>query len=240
MKNQNFGENRDIFKYDLIHYIMDKLKKDKFSIISMLTEDDGTSDDSHRDREKVRAGKNNEFLIDFLDDVTGGYEWSHDSIRSYFKQKRIEALIYDPPDFPYFSNKYRIEYFNSIPKALLKVPLVFLDPDAGFEPANPSEKHLKYSELRDMMARSGVRTLFVAVQYFDRRKRTEFIKEKLDKLKKELKLKKDCIHYISDGEMLFLVLSRDDKHQSRIKKILIDYENDYKNIVFTDVKKFYS
>ncbi len=72
MKNQYFGDLRDLFKYDLIESIMEGINKlQRFTFIPMLTEydpnvGDGNKRNFKRAVKNVRPGTKNEELMTFL------------------------------------------------------------------------------------------------------------------------------------------------------------------------------
>jgi len=67
MKNQYFGDNRDLFKYDLIIEILTKGEFIRhFTFIPMLTEDDDTKHGGKTNRNEAKAGTKNIELKNFL------------------------------------------------------------------------------------------------------------------------------------------------------------------------------
>ena len=56
MKNQYFGDTRDLFKYDLLEHLMDHFRPRTFAFIAMLTEDDDTDHGQKRNYRSARAG----------------------------------------------------------------------------------------------------------------------------------------------------------------------------------------
>ena len=65
MKNQYFGDSRDLFKYDLILRLSQKTNINRLLFASMLTVDDKSNDGNNSDYSKT-AGVNNKELFDFL------------------------------------------------------------------------------------------------------------------------------------------------------------------------------
>ena len=116
MKNQYFGDIRDLFKYDLITEIMRGVKSpQKFTFIPMLTPNDNRNDGNKRNFTEKNAGYNNEKLRKFLK------RWGHDvpkekrdfrKIKECFREMGIETCLYN--DSFYFSNKGRTDYFHNI------------------------------------------------------------------------------------------------------------------------------
>ena len=67
MKNQYFGDNKDLFTYDLIMQIMQGGLVENFAFIPMLTSNDGTGHGKKSDRARARVGTKNKELVSFLD-----------------------------------------------------------------------------------------------------------------------------------------------------------------------------
>ena len=57
MKNQYFGDNSDVFKYDLIYQIMQVGLVNYFTFIPMLTENDHKNHGEKSNRKKAMVGK---------------------------------------------------------------------------------------------------------------------------------------------------------------------------------------
>jgi hypothetical protein len=67
MKNQFFGDNRDLFKYDIIYQIVQRIGQIRhFTFIPMLTEDSGNHG-NQIERKQAKAGFNNRELQKDLD-----------------------------------------------------------------------------------------------------------------------------------------------------------------------------
>lgn len=150
MKNQYFGDYRDMFKYDLIQEAMKKNKGFKrFSFIPMLTDFKECNDGNKRyyNSEKIekRPGSGNTDLVGYLrdynDKVRDRKNRDLRHIRDYFGAY-INIEIFEP-DEPmqgkYFVNKNRSLYFQAIPDIYLESALVFVDPDNGIEVKNSSK-----------------------------------------------------------------------------------------------------
>ena len=144
MNPQFFGDYHDPFKYDLIFTIMDRMKNDlsSFTFIPMLTK-------NHPPKNKDITGIANPqlwgiFNTLFGDGATKGY---FEGIRHYFISGGFPVKIFDKS---FFSHSHREEYFDFIKERLPKNSLIFLDPDTGLKEDNATEKHLRYSELRNL------------------------------------------------------------------------------------------
>ena len=67
VKNQYFGDTRDLFKYDLALHCMASTGLRRLTFIPTLTPDDGSADGRHVDLAKARAGSRNRPLVEFLE-----------------------------------------------------------------------------------------------------------------------------------------------------------------------------
>jgi hypothetical protein len=96
MTNQFFGDNRDLFKYDLVSEIVSSINSiNQFSFIPMLTKDYG-SHGNQINRDKAKAGFKNLKLKNYLDKcILNGkrnilcikeYFWEGKTIINIFKE----------------------------------------------------------------------------------------------------------------------------------------------------------
>ena len=123
MKNQYFGDNRDLFKYDLVYQIMEERLADHFTFIPMLTEPDITRQGENRDRKKAKAGTENEELVSFLNGFKEKSKRDIKHLNSFFGKEAIEMTTYYGKN-KYFSHEKRKEYFEQIADELLSKSLV--------------------------------------------------------------------------------------------------------------------
>jgi len=237
MKNQYFGDVRDLFKYDLIQWILTGIHSlQRFTFVPMLTKYDPKKSDRDiqrdfdRAKEYGRPGTNNKKLIGFLKEYGGIDKNKRDftKIENYFRSEGIEALIYKDGEHEYFQRKARDRYFKNIVGEYLHNPLIFVDPDIGLQVKNSTEKHLLYSEVRDDLYRRMDRdSILMIYQHFPRarRKHKEYLPPgRSNKLKE---VTGDLPLYISDNEIFFLFLTRNGKVKNQLKRIISKYKRDY-------------
>ena len=102
MKNQYFGDIRDLFKYDIIQRILKGISSlQRFTCIPILTKNvpkrrEGNKRDFNRAKKNGRPGtKNNEFM-EFLEKYKETDEDERDftEIVNYFKSEGIGTVIY--------------------------------------------------------------------------------------------------------------------------------------------------
>ena len=104
MKNQYFGDNKDLFKYDLVLMIMQAGLVEHFTFVPMLTEPDRTNHGEKAGRKHASAGTENKELINFLDECIDGGQKDIEQMVSFFQRYGIEMKIYYGED-GYFSHR---------------------------------------------------------------------------------------------------------------------------------------
>ncbi len=184
MKNQYFGDIRDLFKYDLIQQIMQQCPTLKqFSFIPMLTANDTRTDGNRRGfndkRMQGRPGSGNDELVKYLHKYHSIAPEDRDftEIGYFFEKKGIQTKIYDSSDHSleeYFTHRKRQEYFSNIPKDILESALVFVDPDNGLEVKKSSHKHILYSEVKSLLDRMSEDSLLMLYQHYPREDHEEY------------------------------------------------------------------
>ena len=94
MKNQYFGDTRDLFKYDLALHVLESTGLSRFTFIPMLTPDDSTTDGGLVDLSKGAAGTQNKALCDFLEACTDEGRRDIRELEGFFSSTPYEILIY--------------------------------------------------------------------------------------------------------------------------------------------------
>ena len=235
MKNQYFGDVRDLFKYDLLQRILKELSPlQRLTFIPMLTKyaperRDGDKRDFDRAKEDGRPGTNNEKLIGFLKKYGGIDKDKRDftKIENYFNSENIEAMIYKEREHKYFEHRARDRYFKNIPGEYLNNPLIFVDPDIGLQVKNSTEKHLLYLEVRNLYRRMDKDPILMIYQHFPRArdKHKEYLPPgRSNKLKK---VTGDLPIWITDNEIIFFLLTKNDELKRRLEGIISRYKRDY-------------
>lgn len=231
MKNQYFGDIRDLFKYDLISWIIQRIDSiDRFTFIPMLTEDDNKSHGRKRDFKRAveqrKPGTKNEELMKFLIPY-GDDQKKRDirEIREYFESCGIKTVIYRASE--HFKHKERAEYFKNIDGELLSDSLIFLDPDIGLEVKRSRKEHLLYREVKELYERMNENAILMIYQHFPRaRKRhEEYLPD--GRSKKLGEIAGDLPLYISDNEVFFLFLTKNAELKKKLQDVLRDYKDDY-------------
>jgi len=243
MKNQYFGDVRDLFKYDLIQEIMQQsLELRQFSFIPMLTENDDKKDGNNRiiderTEKGHRPGTQNSELVQYLrkyDEIPRDQK-DFTEILGYFKKQGMPTIIYGSDGCHqdrYFTQGNRREYFSDIPGHTLKSALVYVDPDNGLEVKKPSGKHLRYSEVRTLFERMSDDSLLMIYQHFPRENHAKYINRRVEKLRDVTK--KNPL-WISDNEIIFFFVAKNDQTHNDLENVLSDYSGRYENYCLNTV-----
>lgn len=139
MKHQYFGDIIDLFKYDLLTTFYKDLKLDGITFIPMLTENEGSTEGSKRNYEKVMAGTKNAKLINFLKLYDEIDKRNVNKIQKYFDSIGIPFKFFSDK---IFSHKQRNEYFSKILQSTFNNQVLFFDPDNGLEVKKNNHKHM--------------------------------------------------------------------------------------------------
>jgi hypothetical protein len=229
MKNQYFGDIRDLFKYDLITEIMKGIRPlQKFTFIPMLTPNDNRNDGNKRNFTEKNAGYLNERrLKQFLT------QWGHDvskekrdfgEIKKYFKEVGIGINIFK--ENSYFTKRNRSDYFHKVDDALLSDALIFVDPDNGMEIKNNTERHILYAEMKSFYSSMSENSLLMAIQFKHRITKDYWKEYELERRSLALLSIVDSLPtYIADYEIAFFILSKSLKKEA--SKAIIEYNKKY-------------
>ncbi len=227
MKNQYFGDVRDLFKYDLVQQMMLGTRRlNRFLFIPMLTMPDGRADGGRTDYLKARAGTRNRDLLEYLHGcVEEGRRDIHE-ITPFFKKKGIETVIYGDGLEP-FNQRDRADYFAGVDEGLLYSSLILLDPDIGLEVKDADEKHLMYSEVKQLYKRMRYSSLLMIFQYLPRENRPTYLYRRCMELKA---LTGDEPLHISDNEIIFFFLTKNNSLKQDITRVLKEYARGYSDL----------
>lgn len=229
MKNQYFGDNRDLFKYDLIEFILNNNKHrsiNGFTYIPMLTKNKGN--DGNKTHNPT-AGKYNKILRKFLEKCRDANRRNIVEIKTYFDlNHNVQVAIYgENKKNEYFSRKNRAEYFENIGDTFLSNPLIFVDPDNGLQVTWSNEKHLLYSEVRSLYEGMNEKSILMIYQHFPRarNKYKDYLPEGRSKrLEEEMN---DRPMYISDNEIIFFFLTKNRTMKDQLAKDITLYKKLY-------------
>ncbi|MHC1705770.1 MAG: hypothetical protein AB9846_17850 [Tenuifilaceae bacterium] len=228
MKNQYFGDTRDLFKYDLIFNIIEELGVRNFIFIPMLTKDDNSTDGSKIDYSLAKAGYLNMKLSSYLKEVISSKKREIGHIKTYYSNNNINAIIIEQV----LIKQNRSKYFEDAISFIQPNSLIFIDPDNGIEVKNSTEKHLLFSELKSVTEKMDNQSILMIYQHFSRENHVTFINRKLFELQTITKQKP---LYITDNQIVFFFLTKDETLTKELELALTKYKNIYKKLVI-DVK----
>jgi hypothetical protein len=222
MKNQYFGDNRDLFKYDLIQHISTCARYSKFTFIPMLTPNDDGNDGNQIERARATGGRNNRQLREYLDVCMTDNRRNITEIKSYFGGNGIETYIHREGDGYFSGNREEREhYFGEIGEEQLIDAIVFVDPDNGFQVNHSNEKHFLFSEARTLIERMSDNSLLMAIQFrplFEHG--LQYIRGRCQQIEEELNLPP---MFISDNQIVFFFLTGNSSLRERIASSVEEY-----------------
>lgn len=224
MKNQFFGDNKDLFTYDLIYHIMQSGLVNHFTFIPMLTGNNKKGHGAKYNRGKVKVGTRNKELMSFLDRCVRENKRDIRQLESFFAGYRIKMTIYSGED-GYFSHRQRWEYFAQIGDELLSKSLIFVDPDVGLEVTHSGEEHLLYDEVKSLYERMDEDSILMLFQHFPRVEHHEYLHRRAEELTK--KVSGESPISIDDNEIIFFFLTKNETLEHSLTHLIKDYAESY-------------
>lgn len=228
MKNQYFGDTRDLFKYDLILEILLKSNLRHFTFIPMLTKNETNTHGDRISYERAKAGTCRMVLRKFLEKCVRENRRNINELEGFFKNTfvgKFDIMIYEKNG--YFSHNSRATYFNQIKRTFLSKSVILVDPDIGFEVKSMrgnEEKYVKYNEVKLLWNRMNKSSVLIIFQFIPRVKRKEYFSQVGKKLKRVADLP---VCYISDNQVVFLILTKSRKLEELIADIIGKYGKTY-------------
>lgn len=227
MKNQYFGDKRDLFKFDLLLDLMATGRFRQLSYIPMLTEFDPTSKEGLL-RPKA-MGSYNPDLFEFLSSEGKSAQRNIGLWREFFAaKKRFTYRAYRDryDDYTYAS---RANYFRAIKDSDLRSSCVFIDPDIGVE--RGSLKQMKrygvdrylFVENIEGLVRRSENSAFIVYQHLQRHaaKRLMNIAEHVDVLCSRLGV--DAIPFVRQHDLAFYAIATDRELSRDVAKTFSGY-----------------
>lgn len=226
-----FGDTRDLFKFDLVRHIMKAGPAfDSFTFVPMLTGmDEGPNGkksprkDLAKAKKAGKAGSQNQDLVaqmERLQEIDDDLDYFQ-HIRGYFNKEQILAHIFCDQKF---SHGDRSRYFKHLLTRIPKKTLLFLDPDIGLEESRPSEKHLLFEEVKRIADRMDNHSVLMIYQHFPRTKKDGYVQERCSRLDQ---LTGTDPLTITDNEILFFLLVKNQRLKTEMEEILERYANSY-------------
>ena len=223
MKNQSFGDNKNLFAYDPIYQIMQTGMVNHFTFIPMLTENDNKKEGEKSNREKPKVEIKKGVLMGFLNSCIKHGRKDIKELEPFFTKSGINMIIYDGEQL--FSNERRREYFKRIDNELLKDSLVFVNPDIGLEVKNPKKEHLLFSEVKDLYERMDENSILMIRQHFPRENHPCYLNKRMEEIKETII--DDFPLCIDNDERIFFLLTRDSSLEHSLIHVIGDYAESY-------------
>ena len=230
MNHRYFGDTRDLFKFDLVRHIMKSLPElEGFTFVPMLTEtnDTGRKSQGHKDLDTAyrsgKAGSQNRELKDHLQrlqEISDDVEYL-DGIGTYFTREKIRIDITGRQKF---TGRNQDSYFRSIFEAFPGNSLIFLDPDTGISDNKADQKHVLLLDIKKIHDRMDMGSALMIYQHFPRVNHEKYVRRLCTQLE-------ECTGSgpvtITDNEIVFFLLAKNQKLESRLRNTLECYADTY-------------
>jgi hypothetical protein len=203
LKNQYFGDKRDLLKYSLLEMLATRLPNiNQLTCIWLLTAPAVNNDGNRFALPRQDASR----LELFLHECVAKGRRDVRNFASYMDGSRLRYFSYGDEASSYFSDKDRTAYFGALPPAALKRSIVFFDPDNGLEPDKSCRAaHLRYEELASVFARMDQFSVAVVYQHLPRRSPSVFWPELAERLRGRLRC---SAGYVAAGDVGFFIALR--------------------------------
>jgi hypothetical protein len=233
MKNQYFGDNKDLFKFDLLEFILKKSELEKILYIPMLTENDNTKQGNDRKNTFKYWGSKNADLLSIIEKIRNPENVAIDEISNYFnKEKQIKFEIYKNELITNkFNHNIREEYFSKLFTSSIINTLIFFDPDKGLQIKNSDEKHLLFYELINSFNCMDNNSIICFIQFFH-----STIISNLEKLENDIIYKENLIkskvskfvQSITNKNICFFFIAKTALKHQQLFQIINNYSENYK------------
>jgi hypothetical protein len=195
LKNQYFGDTRDLFKYDLALHCMASLGLRRLTFVPMLTTAPPTAGTW------ARAGSSNRPLVEFLGSCTREGRRDVRELVRFFEGRDEELLLWDKV----LEEDRRLQYWTELPREWLEDAVVVVDPDNGMEVASGrGVKWLRYDELRYLYTGLGDRSVLLVFQFIPRVRREEYIPMIARRIVERAGV--DDVQWVTDGHVVFYAM----------------------------------
>lgn len=223
MKNQHFGENLDLLKFDLVNQILHSKTVECFYYMPMLTPDDPGQEPEDACRGKSSGGKSNSRLVDFLDFCVINEKRDPAQLEQFFKGEGYQASVYAPQQF--LTPENRRDYFAGFAQSLPKKALILIDPDQGIEDDDIGPANLMYSELEDIYNRMDEDSILMFTQRFKDEKRPEYLAKIRAEIQEQIPFSQPIS--LDDLDSIIFFLPRNQKTLNRLVEFLKKYTQEY-------------
>lgn len=224
MKNQYFGDRRDVFKYELILDVVRSHGGNRLTLVPMLTPDDG-SGEGNVPPVATRAYRGE--LLDFFAERRASNQREIGHLRDLMARLAITFMPYR--DAAHFVHEARADYFQSIPHEYLSNAVIFVDPDTGLEARTHSymrekglEKYLMYHELLELWTRASHDSVLVVYQHLQRNARLHMadVQRRLDAVSAMCGTQAFAVRW---HDLAFVVVAKNDLAAVRVRSSLVEH-----------------
>lgn len=221
MKNQYFGDRRDLFKYDLLLDLIEAHGFGNLTLVPMLTPDDGSGEGRLT---QANCGGRRRALYDFFKTSIESHQQDIRRLHKIMPMYGVDFKAFR--DGVWFEHEHSAEYFDAVPSKYLTQSVVFVDPDIGLETGSPSymrkqglEKYLLYSDLVSIWKRFSPNSVVVVYQHLqkDARKRAGDVERRVRDLQIRLKSSAWAIQW---NYLAFVAATRDVDVADRIREAM--------------------
>jgi len=223
MKNQNFGDNRDLLKFDLVYQILNKGLVKQFNYIPMLTPDIPQKEEPHFCRHEATGGTANQVLMSFLDNSIINETRNISQLTEFFHKQGFKANIYALNKF--FTHINRQSYFKDIPNTDLAGSLILVDPDKGLEERVSNDGNLLYSDLQQLYERIEENSYLMFTQRFPENLFSEYLEMRTAEIQDLIPGTQPIS--LDDLDTIIFFLTKSKSLESRLLQLLKEYTQKY-------------
>ncbi len=213
MKKQYLGDSKDSFKWDYHDFLARELNYPVLNIMLMMTPDD----ESNHGKTRPTLFPARREILDFCDDLRN--ERKVILINSLPERTNSNYTVILHNNDSYITNKNRRKYFSGLSSK--EEQLLFLDPDNGFEPEKPSEKHVFYSDISYILEQISESSVVSVFQIF----RREAFTKTFARIKERLSNSHSTAVYWRS--LMFVALSKSESTIKRVSDINKKYSKDH-------------
>lgn len=219
MKNQYFGDKRDLLKFSLLESLTEGVQDMRqLTCIWLLTPPAANNDGNRHFKESEGGSK----LATFLRDCVATGRRDVRELSRYMAGRSEAYFSYGDEPSHYFTARSRATYFASIPDSALRNAVVFFDPDNGLEPGvTVSAAHLKYSELKGAFDRMGATSIAVVYQHLPRQPAEAFWPKTADRVRTVLACKAG---FVASGHVGFVIALRNGSAIGQVSNVLKEFQ----------------
>ncbi|MDP2824251.1 MAG: nucleotidyltransferase family protein [Sulfuritalea sp.] len=215
MKNQYFGDKRDLFKFDLLLDLMASGFFRQLTYVPMLTQGDSTGEGRLVGRD---AAGHRPDLFAFLREQRSAHARDIRIWREYFSLGRNSGFDYRAyrDDRENYSFHDRAAYFAGIDEKMIRGACILVDPDIGIQRRTLTymvqrgpEKYLFLDDLAGLLERSRD-SLIIVYQHLQKHagRRLGNIANDVRILSKRLDLV--AVPFLHEGDLAFYAIARDE------------------------------